>query len=240
MGKVDFQDLLGKIREKNLFGRIKRFSYLPYDMEMAMTAVLAIGKSRTPRFVIDDENVFVYENMIKWIQGDPSFSCLDPDTKAVTKGRLDAGIYIAGNTGSGKSWVLEVMSAFCLADNVQAVFGKDKRSLSWQNYRTDAICDVYASSGSVDKYKNIPILGLQDLGTDSEPLESLYMGNRLKVMRQVLEARGDDKSKLTLITSNIPMTHRMMIDRYDHRVVSRLREMCNYFELTGKDRRKAI
>ena len=64
------------------------------------------------------------------------------------------------------------------------------------------------------------------------------MGNRINVLRQILEYRGDQTDKITLITSNLPMNHKRFIDRYEDRVSSRLNEMCNYFEIKGKDRRK--
>ena len=34
------------------------------------------------------------------------------------------------------------------------------------------------------------------------------------------------------------MSHKTFLERYDGRVASRLNEMCNYFEIKGKDRRK--
>ena len=49
---------------------------------------------------------------------------------------------------------------------------------------------------------------------------------------------GRRTDQLTLITSNLPMNHKRFIDRYEDRVSSRLNEMCNYFEIKGKDRRK--
>jgi DNA replication protein DnaC len=82
------------------------------------------------------------------------------------------------------------------------------------------------------------ILGIQDLG--AEPAESLYMGNRAHVLRQILEYRGDFSDKLTLITSNLPINHQLFADRYHVRVSSRLNEMCNYFEIRGKDRRERV
>jgi DNA replication protein DnaC len=59
----------------------------------------------------------------------------------------------------------------------------------------------------------------------------------MNVLRQVIEHRGDNPECLTMISSNLPMTHKILADRYGDRVVSRLQEMCNYFELRGKDRR---
>lgn len=228
--------ILGKIKERGLFQSIKRFSYMPYNINMALQVVDAIGKERSAKFAIDAENRFTYENMIRWVHGDPEMKCVDPETKSIIPGRLDAGIYIAGNTGSGKSWTLEIMSAYCLIDNVQVQVGETQRCLYWSNVRTDTICDEYTTDGTFDRFKKISVVGFQDLG--AEPLESMYMGNRMNVMRQILEHRGDRSDQITLITSNLPMEHKMFIDRYGDRVASRMREMCNYFELTGQDRRK--
>lgn len=233
---INMSAILGKIKERGLFQSIKRFSYMPYNINMALQVVDAIGKERSAKFAIDAENRFTYENMIRWVHGDPEMKCVDPETKSIIPGRLDAGIYIAGNTGSGKSWTLEIMSAYCLIDNVQVQVGETQRCLYWSNVRTDTICDEYTTDGTFDRFKKISVVGFQDLG--AEPLESMYMGNRMNVMRQILEHRGDRSDQITLITSNLPMEHKMFIDKYGDRVASRMREMCNYFELTGQDRRK--
>ncbi len=227
--------ILRKISDRGLFAGVKRYFYGPYQLDYSMKVVEHIGKKRSPKFVIDDENRFVYENLVRWVHGDVQMMCLDPVTKALKPGRLDAGIYIAGGTGSGKSWALDVMSAYTLIDNVQLDLGGERRCLRWNNVRAGTICDDYTREGSVERYKRAAILGIQDLG--AEPAESLYMGNRMNVLRQVIEHRGDNPECLTLITSNLPMVHQRIMDRYDGRVVSRLQEMCNYFELKGKDRR---
>jgi DNA replication protein DnaC len=237
MGKTEIMsEILDKISQRGLFQSIKRYPYLPYNINMALQVVDAIGKNRNPKFRIDDENRFTYENMIRWVHGDPEMKCLNPDTKEIIPGRLNAGIYIAGNTGSGKSWVLEIMAAYSLIDNVQVTVGDTQRCLYWGNVRTDAICDEYTADGSFERFKKMSIVGIQDLG--AEPTESLYMGNRINVLRQILEYRGDRTDQLTLITSNLPMNHKRFVERYDDRVASRLNEMCNYFEITGVDRRK--
>lgn len=235
---MEIGSIIGQIRNKGFFHTIMRNSYLPYDLPFAMQVVEAIGKDRNPKFCIDDENRFVYENLIRWVHGDPEMKCLDPTTKAVIPGRLKAGIYIAGNTGSGKSWALEIMSAYCDIDNVQVTIGNEQYCLRWPCFRSDAICEEFSEKGSIDRYKKRAILGIQDLGSSSEPIESLYMGNRIGVMKQLLEYRGDFTDKITLISSNLPINHKLLTDRYEGRVASRLYEMCNYFELKGKDRRK--
>ena len=237
MGKIEnMSAILDRIKKRGLFQGVGRFQYLPFDMELALELVEGIGKDRNPKFRIDDENRFTYENLIKWVHGDTGMKCLNPDTKEIIPGRLNYGIYIAGNTGSGKSWALEIMAAYTLIYNFQIQIAENKRCLYWSNFRTDTICDEYTSEGSFDKYKKMYIIGIQDLG--AEPVESMYMGNRINVLKNLMEYRGDFSDKITLITSNLPMSHKVLTDRYGDRVSSRLNEMCNYFEIKGKDRRK--
>ncbi len=66
----------------------------------------------------------------------------------------------------------------------------------------------------------------------------MYMGNRLNVLRAILEYRGDRTDKITMISSNLPVQHKAFTDKYGDRVASRMCEMCNYYQLTGIDRRK--
>ena len=233
---INFSEIFEKINQRGLFQSIKRYSYLPYDMDIALQVVDAIGKKRNPKFRIDDENKFTYQNLIRWVHGDQEMKCLNADTREVIPGCLTSGIFIAGNTGTGKSWALDIMAAYTLLDNVQFSIGENKRCLYWKNFRTDAICDEYTAEGSFERFKKMDIVGFQDLG--AEPAESMYMGNRVNVIRQILEYRGDFSDKITLITSNLPINHKIFIERYGDRVSSRLHEMCNYFEIKGIDRRK--
>lgn len=230
--------ILTAIQERGFFAGIQRFQYLQYDIEEALKIVEAIGKSRNRNFVIDDENRFTYENFIKWCHCDTTMQCINPETGQVIPGRLKRGIYIAGNTGSGKSWCLEIMLAYCAAWGFRVQFPTDEkttRPLWWKILRADAICDNFVETGAMP-FKNTPMLGIQDFG--NEPEESLYMGNRVDVIRQLIEYRGDKIDELTFITSNMKLNGERLINRYGDRVASRLIEMCNYFEIKGKDRRK--
>ena len=107
---LNLSTIFEKIDEWGIFRSVKRFQYLPYDLNLALKVVEAIGKKRNPKFVIDEENRFAYENLIRWVHGDPEFKCLNADTKEVIKGRLDAGIYIAAildqaSRGHSRSWL---------------------------------------------------------------------------------------------------------------------------------------
>lgn len=230
--------ILSRMEERGMFNEMKRYAYTGYDMAGAIALVEAIGKRRNPRFVIDDENRFAYENFIRWCHGDAAMRALDPDTGKPVKGDLKKGIYIAGNTGTGKSWCLDIMQMYCRVWGFKIMFPYEQTeaALCWNSVRADAICDVYTEKGTFAAFKTRPILAIQDFG--QEPQESLYMGNRIDVIRQLIEYRGDRADQLTLITSNLKLGGQKLLDRYGDRVASRLHEMCNYFEIKGKDRRK--
>lgn len=233
------KDVYAQVRARDLgiMDSIQRLEYLPYNMDLALKFIEKVGKKRRSSFVIDKQNKFVFTNLIRWVHGDPEFKSLDPITKEMIKGDLSKGFYLAGATGTGKSWALDIISIYTLVDNVQIKIDDIPKALVWKNYRTDAICDSYSRTGDLEKFKRTNIIGLQDLGTEQK--ESLYMGNRIDVIRQILESRGDFTDKITLITSNLPIGHPSITERYGERVASRLGEMCNYFELKGADRRKS-
>jgi len=215
---------------------IERIPLTPYSMRKALQIFDALGKQRKSGFVIDSENRFLYENLLRWAHSDGEMQCLHPRTKQIIKADTTKGIFIAGGTGTGKTWALELLSSYCALHNIRVKKGEKIYMLSFPSVRADKICMDYMNQGSFDSFINSPILCVQDMG--DEPKESQYMGNREEVIKRLLSIRGDRRDRITLISSNIPLNHKLMTDTYGDRVVSRLEEMCNYFELVGKDRRR--
>lgn len=233
--RIDF--LLSKMKKRGLFNDIIRNDYSgECDMDESLEIIKLLGKSRTEKFVIDDENRFTYTNLIKWVHGDKTMQCLDPNSKEPTNGNLKGGIYIAGNTGTGKSWALEIILTYSRLMGFEVTFDEEKYKLVWNNISADDVCSRFTNTGNIEDIKKAHVICIQDLG--AEPTECCYMGNKLEVLRNVIETRGDRTGYITLFTSNFPMSHKTLIDRYGDRVASRLVEMCNYFEIRGKDRRK--
>lgn len=228
--------VLAKIRDKGMFHPIQRFRYDSITADDGLAIMDAIGKARDTRFVIDKENRFAFENIIKWVHGDTSALALHPDSREQIPANMKAGIYIAGNTGTGKSWCFELVREYILAMGFEIIVDDTKRTMSYQIARADEINAVFMADGTIERFKQADLLCIQDVGSESR--ETLYMGNRIEVIRALMEWRGDNPSKMTFITSNYPMTHPQFVERYGDRVASRMREMCNYYEIKGKDRRK--
>ena len=237
--RPNIERILQIVRAQGCFSDIERHEQTNYDIQHALRIVEAIGKMRSPKFRIDNENRFAYVNFIKWLHADPTMQALNPMSGEPTSGDLKRGIYIAGNTGSGKSWCLEIMREYARAIGFTIKFQSEENvsPLLWSICRADELCREFAERGDIQKFKTRSILAIQDFGQEQE--ETLYMGNRMNVLQQVLEYRGDQDGQLTLITSNLKLSGELIKKFYGDKAQSRLFEMCNYFEIKGTDRRKA-
>lgn len=235
--------VLGNLkRESQGFSYIRRKDYTgKYSYRDILEVIRAVGQYRCADFTIDEHNGFAYENLAKWLIGDSSFKVLDPVSRRVVPGVLHKGIYLAGATGTGKSYAMEILSY--VANTLGLAFETNRGScaLAWSNIRADAIMRKYTQTGDISMYLGgsgvVRSLCVQDLG--SESTEATYMGSRIDVIRQLIEARGDNAALLTLFSSNNPLwSSKTLIEKYGDRAFDRLRGMCNYLEMTGVSRRK--
>lgn len=228
--------VLKRLKETSAFSGIRRSDYRSYlSAEDLLAEARAVGEFRTPDFVIDKGLQFAYENIARWIIGDPDMRALNPETLIPERGDLTKGIYLAGRTGCGKTWAMEILGYLAKEHIIRLEMHGKFSSLDIYQARADEITAAFIESGDVSTFVRRPILLINDLGT--EPAEVLYMGNRVDVVRQVIERRADNDGRLTLFTSNIPMNAEELRERYGDRVVSRLRQMCNYIAITGNDKR---
>lgn len=212
--------------EKYLSQRLRPIQRIQRDItaKEAGEALLAIGRHLTPDFVIDSDNRKAYTDVLRWCIG--------------KEGELDLlkGIYLYGNTGTGKTLMLSLMLNICRYYKTGFSTANGDYPLIDKTARADEICDDYAEEGDLTKWVDYPSLCINDLG--AEPAETLYMGNRRKVLRSILEQRADRADRITLITSNYPPEAAEMESAYGQRVISRIHQMCNIIQLPGKDRRK--
>lgn len=212
----------------------QRSSYKPEQWEMRdlLNAMYRIGRTMTPDFVFDEQNMDTYRQLGFWFMNDSRMTAFNPNGKGRTAGRLGKGIYLAGNTGTGKTTAFNILRFLYRKNPFKCL----NNEMKWREMRADDIAAIYAKMGDIIEIKKEPFLCIQDLGC--EPLESIYMGNRMNVMQDLLCYRGDRRDFVTMITSNIPLEHEDIRKRYGDRVQSRMIEMMNYLTLTGKDRRK--
>lgn len=206
------------------------------EMTGAGELFMALGNELTRgRFIVNDNNRFVYKNCLAWLFAQP-FECLDPDNKDATiQGDVTKGLYIAGGCGTGKSLLLRILAAIGKEYGLKIKAGRKDIPLVWGENRADDICNSVIFSGiePVARMRDADILNINDFGSGSA--EQVYMGNRINAVRLIMESRADAYGRLTLITSNFPIGHEVIKEQFGDRVISRLREMCNYFELKGND-----
>ncbi len=215
---------------------IERETFGDIDLNKTFTEFCDAGRDMLRGFVIDEQNKFVYGNLLLWALADGRMQCINPFTHEKQSGNLFKGLYIAGNPGSGKTWATRILNEFCRRAAIKIRFSGREEKLGWTSYHAHDITNGYITYGNTDAYKVLDVLCIQDLG--NEPLESVYMGNRANVLAELLEHRGDESHhKLTIITSNLRINDPRIKELYGDRVASRLIGMCNYFELTGNDRR---
>jgi len=231
--ETNYQELAAKILDRR---NIVPFVRNTYELPDADRIFKAIGDQLCGgKFVINENNIFVYQNCLNWLLGMP-FKCLNPaNPKEQIDGDINKGLYIAGSCGTGKSVLLRILAAISNYMNIEYEADRRKIKLIWADNRADDICNNVTVSGidSINRLRNIDVLNINDFG--SGQAEQVFMGNRINAIRLIIESRGDAYGKFTLLTSNFPMQHELIKQEFGGRVVSRLSEMCNYFELRGTD-----
>lgn len=160
-------------------------------------------------YVIDDSNATVIEALCYYFSNVP-----------YGKFNLNKGIFLAGNTGSGKTTLMRIFSQI----------------VPFTFYYVDNICDNVRREGQeqLDKIKQRTYdeLCFDDFGSEAK---IMHYGSNYDVMYDVVVRRCQDfvhhKTK-THFTTN--MTMQDIIKIYDTRIESRLHEMCNIVVLGGK------
>lgn len=230
---MDIENIIKQLNIPERSIRRRTFNSVNWSMDEMLGLVCRIGQRLDPRFVLDADNIAVYENLVYWIMCDERMRSIDPRSGAEMAGRLDKGIYLAGNTGSGKSTAMRIAKILYPMYRFRT---HDDKEILWLERRADEIASYFSEKGEIRAFREAPLLCIQDLGC--EPIEVLYMGNRVKILQNIIEYRGDCKENVTMVTSNIPLTHEDFRTRYGQRAASRMLEMTNYLILSGTDRRQ--
>lgn len=190
--KVDANEIKQRHDPKELFDRFTQ-----------------LAAAQPEGYTIDKSNAEVIEALCYYFSNVP-----------YGKFNLNKGIFLAGNTGSGKTMMMRLFS----------------QVVPFGFYYVDNICDNVRRDGQepLDKIKNRSFdeLCFDDFGSEGK---ITHYGSNYNVMYDIVVRRCQDfvhhKTK-THFTSN--MTMQNIRELYDLRIESRLHEMCNIVVLGGK------
>ena len=207
-------DLTGQI----MLNRMKRITYQVNDFDKVLNTFYSIAKSYCPVFKVTKPFKEVAIDLIRY--------CLN------LEGKLDnlKGFGIMGATGTRKTFICRCLQQFMKIDGIRYVKNNKFYSFNYQIYNSREIINEMIREGDYEKFVNINILLIDDLG--SEPVEVNFYGNRINAIETILEMRYY-RDKLTHFTTNL--TEQAIRDRYGERVYSRLREKTNFIELVDID-----
>jgi hypothetical protein len=189
------------------------------------------------QFSLNEHNEPVFNLMCHYFSGSKEFVSLATNM-GVNNPSLDKGIILAGNFGTGKTWLM-------------SLFRKNNR----QVYHVEEAKDIafaYQKNGdeAVERYKskitnafNDPTVFYQkfsgvcfeDIG--AEDVKNNF-GNKANVIGDLIEARYANGCMGIWFHGTTNLTTAKFEQFYGGRVTSRLREKVNFIELGGPDRRR--
>lgn len=205
-----------------------------YDIVKSLMAYRATVKFKG--FVLDDNNSFLFELLCRYFGNDQQFISIAV-AAGVQNPSLDKGIFLAGNFGVGKTWFMKL-------------FQTNQRQV-YQVKNCKEIAEEFMQFGEegMDKYTSLKKnaindssaffqthtgLCLDDIGT--EDIKSHY-GNKKNVIGDLLEIKYDNKTTGIYLHATTNLTSEQLREFYGSRVTSRMREIFNFIELKGNDRR---
>lgn len=188
-------------------------------------------------FILDVHNQTIFDLLCYYFSNDERFVGMAQGL-GLESPALNKGILLAGNFGVGKTWMMKL-------------FVKNQRQV-YHVYNAKYIADAYEKEGEsaietfLVKTKNAyndsgcffqPYAGLciDDIGTEDK--KNNY-GNKRNVIADIIERRYEKGNIGVWFHGTTNLTAEQIKEFYGGRVSSRLREVVNFIEVPGNDRRK--
>lgn len=207
-----------------------------YDLVKSLMIYRA-EKKFEGKFILDENNKLIFEILCNYFGNDEKFDALCKSI-GIENTSFDKGILLAGNFGVGKTWMMKlfmqnqrqcyfIRNAKDIADEFQ-IDGEDSMN-EYIGKRKNAIND---SSVFLQQYSGICV---DDLGT--EDIKN-HFGNKKNVIGDLIEKKYAKGSTGIFLHATTNLTADQLKEFYGGRVTSRMREIFNFIELGGNDRRK--
>lgn len=204
---------------------IRRLSYTPYEMAVALIVVKRIGRSIDPHFELTPDVKEIYIKLIQYFHGDPAFP-----------GDLTKGIMLMGPTGNGKTVAMSVMAIYREIDDIRFMLNNKTVRLIYEVVDVSHIVNSFITKfyEGIQTYTSRYVLCMDDIGSEIDFAK--HYGNKIDVISFILSERYSNKL-LTFATSNYPL--QTLEEKYDDRIVSRMYALFNFIPMKGEDFRKA-
>jgi hypothetical protein len=205
-------------------------------LENRAKKLFGVDKDGDPIFRIDKDNELVYNILIRYFCEDAGFDLMALKGK-VEYPSLKKGILLCGNFGVGKT---DLMNLFGVNfRQVYNVVNSKKISNEYSSYGDDAIAKYLTKTKNsfedpeclFQEYSGICI---DDIGT--EDIRNNF-GNKKNVIGDIIELRYDSSQVGPLLHGTTNLTAEQLKEHYGGRVLSRMKEIFNFIELPGEDRR---
>lgn len=227
-----------KIKEREAANRKRLTAPTNYDI-VKMLMLYRAEKKFDKRFVIDEQNEIVFELLCRYFGNDPAFIS-NALAAGVWNPSLEKGIFLAGNFGAGKTWMMRLFQQ----NQRQCYAIKPAKDIA-SGFRASDEPEEYLASlvpNVVNAYNDAmvfyqPHLGLciDDIGTEDIKVN---FGNKANVIGDLIEMKYNERVYGLCLHATTNLTAEELNQYYGGRVVSRMREIFNFIEFSGEDRRK--
>lgn len=164
-------------------------------------------------YIVCDQNRRQIAEIIRWFIGDPQFS-----------GDLNKGIWLAGDIGTGKTQIFDIMREF-----MQKYFGKIIR-----RYTAIEVVELYKTKPEGWKTIRTAPIFIDDIGTEDTQIKNY--GTIERPIYDLLSNRYNTGHFLMFVTTNLEAPGIEM--RYGNRILDRRNEMFNVIPMRGESFRK--
>jgi len=189
------------------------------------------------KFLLDETNSALFDMLCYYFSDDPLF-IVSANVFKIKNPSLSKGIMLAGNFGTGKTWLMKLFSknqrqVFHIrnAKKIANIFEADGEDVSKEF--ENKIKNPANDSNSF--YQQHAGLCIDDIGT--EDIKNHY-GNKKNVIGDLIEARYSKGNTGVFLHATSNLSAQQLKDFYGERVTSRIREIFNLIEVPGNDRRK--
>lgn len=190
------------------------------------------------QFELDVSNKIVFDLLCYYFAEDPAFVKIATEMGCTGEISLKKGIMLAGNFGTGKTWLLKLFAQ----NRRQTYYIRTAKEIA-SDYQTNG-ADAFEKylklfenpvNDVATLYQKHSGLCIDDLGAEDAKNN---FGNRINVLGDLIEGRYFNELTGPLLHVSTNLTTKALEQFYGGRVKSRLREIFNLIELPGNDRRK--